>query len=56
MTKILFGIPKKEDVERAADFLIKSARRTESELVLWDEDFLKNLADIIEILEEKNAN
>ena len=56
MKKKSFGIPKKEDAERAVKFLVDSARREEAELVLYDETFVKDLAEIIEILEEKNAN
>ena len=56
MKKKSFGIPKKEDAERAVKFLVESARREEAELVLYDEVFLKDLAEIIKILEGKNGN
>ena len=54
--KKLFEIPKKEDVDRAVKFLVESVRREEAELVLYDEIFLKDLAEIIKILEGKNGN
>lgn len=52
----LFGVPKKEDANRAVKYLADSIRHEEEELVLYDDNFVKDLAEIIKILEGKNGN
>ena len=48
----LFGIPKKEDADRAVKYLADSIRHEEEELVLYDENFVKSLAELAKILKE----